>query len=187
MDMVSCQKMVNCSLQLGGESLLQAEEFRYLHICPRLTGKWCGLFSNIVDVVLDHCDSEGAWRKALNCPVDLYSNTHLWSWALGSDRNNKVKISFLDGLRDRVKSSDIRRELWLLLLHQLIWMPPLKVAELAEGIKYPMCPGKCPGIPCLATSTWSWILWTQWMDVIRRVSCYNMKFIFHDDLKTIFL
>ncbi len=61
--------------------------------------------------------------KAFNVPIDLCSSPHLWSWVLGSDRKNEIMLwlykrrrwvsseGWLSGLRNRVRSSDIRREL----------------------------------------------------------------------------
>ena len=40
--MVLSQKRVDCPLQVGGESLPQVEEFKYLEVLFRVKGKWSG-------------------------------------------------------------------------------------------------------------------------------------------------
>ena len=51
----------------------------------------CGVCSN-ADSARIRRGEEGAEPKgkALDLPVDLRSCLHLWSWALGSDRKNKI-------------------------------------------------------------------------------------------------
>ena len=155
--MVLCRKTVDCTLQVGSESLPQAREFKYLEVLFKSEGKmeWemDRRFSAASAVmralpVPDRCGDEGAESegKDLDLPVHLHSNPHLWSWAFGSDRKNEIadtsgQNEFLSlggwlSLGDRVRSSDIQRELGVepLLLHvergQLRWfghlirMPP---------------------------------------------------------------
>ena len=81
-------KRVDCLLQVGGESLPQVEEFKYLGVFFMDEGKMereinrrIGAASAVMrtmkrSVVVKRAEPEG---KALNLQVNLRPNSHLWS------------------------------------------------------------------------------------------------------------
>lgn len=98
--MVLWRKKVYCSLQVGSELRSQAKEFGKHFGNLFMSDKhfaWdgqvdcCSISSN-ADIVPECYGEEGAESegKGFDLPVDLLSNPHPWSWALGSDRNNEI-------------------------------------------------------------------------------------------------
>ncbi|KAF7648618.1 hypothetical protein LDENG_00154150 [Lucifuga dentata] len=145
--MVLCQKKVDCSLQVRGESLPQMEEFKYLHLTLTSEGKmeceidrWIGAASEVLwtlywTVVVKRELSQKARLsiyQSVYVPI-LICGHKLW---VVTERIRSqiqvVEIRFLHRvpgltLRDRVRNSDIQEGLGveLLLLHiersQLRW------------------------------------------------------------------
>ena len=87
--MVLCQKKVDCSPWVGSELLPQVEEFKYLGVLFTSEGKMeCEADRRIsvasavmralylTVVVKKEPEPEG---KALNLPVSLHPNSHIWS------------------------------------------------------------------------------------------------------------
>ncbi len=153
-------KKVACPLQVGGEFLPQVEEFKYLGVLFMSEGRMereidrrSGAASAVMRLMVCRGE-EGAelQGKALDLPVNLRSYSHLWLWAVGHDRKDKIpdtggrnELSPQGGwalpLRDRVRSSVTWEELRIepLVLDtersQLRWI----------GHLFRMPPGRPPG------------------------------------------
>ena len=94
--MVPCWKIVDCPLRMGGELLLQANLFKYIWVLFTSDGKVKQEMDRRfgpADAALDRHIEEEAEPKgeALDLPVHLHSDPHLWPRAVGSDQKGRYK------------------------------------------------------------------------------------------------
>jgi len=184
---------VECSLRVGSELLPQAKEFKYLRVLFTSEGKmeremdrWIGAASAVMRALYRSIvvKRELSRKAKLSICRSIYVPTLTYGhkfWVVTERMRSWIqadKICFLCrvaglSLRDRVRSSDIRRELGVepLLIHvkrsQLRWfghlirMPPGRLLEVfrarltgrrpwgrtARGIIYLIWPGNASGSP----------------------------------------
>ncbi|XP_065817852.1 uncharacterized protein [Labrus bergylta] len=129
--MVLCRKKVDCSLQVGSESLSQVEEFKYLGVLFTSEGRMeceidrrTGSASAVMQAL---CRTVVAKRElSLKAKLSIYRSIYITTLTYGHElwvvtermrsRIQAAEISFLRrvaglSLRDRVRSSDIQGEL----------------------------------------------------------------------------
>ncbi|KAK7921963.1 hypothetical protein WMY93_008865 [Mugilogobius chulae] len=182
--MVLDRKKVPCPLQVGGESLPQVEEFKYLGVLftsegrmeqiDRRIGAASAVMQSLYRTVVVKKELSRKAKLSIYVPTLTYGH-ELWVMTERTrSRIQAVEMSFLRrvagrSLRDRVRSSVTREELRVepLLLHiergqlrwlgHLYWMPPGRL----PGEVFRACPtGRRPrGRPR-----------TRWRDYVSRLS-----------------
>nr|XP_054588625.1 uncharacterized protein LOC129153273 isoform X2 [Nothobranchius furzeri] len=159
--MVLDRKRVACQLRVGGEVLPQVEEFKYLGVLftsdgrrDREIDRWIGSASAVMRTLNQSVVVKGeliqkarlSIYRSIYVPILTYGH-ELWVMTERTrSRIQAAKMSFLRrvaglSLRDRVRSSDIRKGLGVEPL--LLWIDRSQLRWLGHLVRMP--PGRLPG------------------------------------------